>query len=177
MQSQFLPALGEHQASVEDAIRFFLKHQAERVASREFCAAFDEFKAAKTNRRQRTKDDYTHVSGKLAKHFKGKLLADITAHDIDAAINQECPGEYGRRKFMAVLKTLFNWSIRRDYLSTNPVLKIDPVELRPSQKPIFTNTEVIQLLTHCTDELLPYYLFGLFCGIRPKSFSAWSGGT
>ena len=25
-----------------------------------------------------------------------------------------------------------------------------------------------QLLTHCSDELLPYYLLGLICGIRPK---------
>jgi len=31
------------------------------------------------------------------------------------------------------------------------------------------------LLTHCTKELLPYYLLGLFCGIRPKERTAAPG--
>lgn len=168
MQDRFQPALNQHGATVEEAIRYFLKHQNQRAASKEFCAAFAEFKAAKANRRQRTKHDYDHVLGKLTRHFKGMLLSDISARDIDTAINAECPGEHGRRKFMAVLKTLFNWSIRRDYAEKNPILKLDPVELRPTQKPILTNDQARDLLTHCTDELLPYYLFGLFCGIRPK---------
>ncbi len=168
LQSEHLPALTKHGATIEEAIRYYLEHARERAASREFCEAFKEFKAAKSNRRERTKHDYNHVEGKLSPHFRGKLLRDITAKDLEAAINKECPGEFGRRKFMAVLKTLYNWSIRRDYASQNPILKLDPVELRPSEKPILTNQQVKDLLSKCTDELLPYYLFGLFCGVRPK---------
>ncbi len=168
MQSQFQPALDEHGATIEEAVRDFLHRQRERAQSVEFCKAFAEFQEAKAHRRSRTKDDYRNVSDRMGAHFKGKLLSDITAREIDAAISKECPGDHGRRKFMAVLKTLFNWSIRRDYLSKNPILKLDPVELRPSQKPILTNDQVNSLLTKCTNEILPYYLFGLFCGIRPK---------
>ena len=168
MHERFQPALDEYGSTMEEAIRYFLKHQSRRAASREFCEVFAEFKAAKANRRARTKHDYDHVLGKLTPHFGGKLLCDITARDIDAAIGKECPGEHGRRKFMAVLKAVFNWSIRRDYVEKNPIHKLDPVELRPTQKPILSNTEAAQLLAHCTDELLPYYLFDLFCGIRPK---------
>ncbi len=85
MQSQFQPALSEHQATVEEAIRFFLKHEAERTASREFRAAFEEFKAAKSNRRHRTKDDYTHVSGKLEKHRGGGGVQDHQTLGLHAA--------------------------------------------------------------------------------------------
>jgi integrase/recombinase XerD len=168
MQQRFGPQLEEFGATIDDAIRFYLENQQERAASCEFCEAADEFKAAKAHRRQRTKNDYDHVFGKLTSHFKGRLLRDITPRDIEAALGKECPGDFGRRKFMAVLKTLYNWSIRRDYASQNPILKLDPVEIRPSQKPILSNEEVRQLLSVCSDEILPYYLFGTFCGIRPK---------
>jgi len=117
MHGQFQPALNEHDASIEEAVRDFLERQKEKASSIEFCQAFVEFQEAKSHRRERTKDDYRNVSDRMGVHFKGKLLSDITAREIEAAIRKECPGDHGRRKFMAVLKTLFNWSIRRDYLS------------------------------------------------------------
>lgn len=168
MQSHLQPALAEHGATIEEAVRDFLERQREKASSIEFCQAFAEFQDAKAHRRGRTRDDYRNVADRMASHFKGKLLSDLTAREIEAAIRKECPGDHGRRKFMAVLKTVFNWAIRRDYLTINPILKIDPVELRPSQKPILTNDQATSLLANCTDEILPYYLFGLFCGIRPK---------
>ena len=168
MQEQFLPALNKHGTTIEEAVRDSIRRLEEKSESVEFSKAFAEFKLAKANRRPRTHHDYNHVSGKMEKHFKGRLLCDITAKEIDQAIARECPGDYGRRKFMSVLKALFNWSIKRDYVLENPILKLDAVEIRPTEKPILSNEEVRQLLRHCTEESLPYYLFGLFCGIRPN---------
>lgn len=168
LQDAYGEALASHDASFGEAIEFFLRHQELKNLSREFVAAFEEFEEFKADRRERTRQDYGQVKTRMRKHFEGINLRDIEPRQVEDAFSLECPTAHGRRRYMRVMKAFFNWAIRRDYLEENPIRKLDPPEIRSGRKQVMTNKEVSDLLTHCRDDMLPYYLFGIFCGIRPK---------
>ncbi|MEZ5303065.1 MAG: tyrosine-type recombinase/integrase [Verrucomicrobiales bacterium] len=172
VQDRFRPMLQDYGTTVSEAVEFFLSAQQQKARSCEFCRAFAEFMEAKSDRRERTKADYRHVANHVGKHLKGEMLIDLNPRRVDDVLKKTCRTPYGRRRFMAVLKAFFNWAIRREYLEKNPVIKLDPVELSPTRKPILSNDEVRRLLANCRDDMRAYYLLGLFCGIRPKELQS-----
>jgi integrase len=105
-----------------------------------------------------------------------RLVCEISAHDIEQELNGMSVSV--RNAFLRYLRAVFNFGIRRDWYQENPVKRIEMQTLR-MRKEILTNAQVAALLkaTVETDsELLPYHLFCIFAGIRPKEIErlAWS---
>lgn len=71
---------------------------------------------------------------------------------------------------MRYLRAVFNWGLKRDYLAINPVGKMDFEEVVKGDTEIFEPKIVTTILQDCLDNdlaLLPYRVFGFFCGVRP----------
>src|SRR6516162_2012216 len=64
-----------------------------------------------------------------------------------------------------------NFGLKRSYLQENPVNKLDPIELDRREVETFPIPEIRALLKVALEDdlqLLPLFVFGFFCGIRPS---------
>ena len=86
-----------------------------------------------------------------------------------------------RNAFLRYLRAVFNFGVRRGWCQENPVKRIEMQRLR-MRKEILTNAQVTALLTATVEddlELLPYHVFCIFGGVRPKEAErlTWSDVT
>jgi integrase len=105
-----------------------------------------------------------------------RLACEISAHDIEKELIGMSASV--RNAFLRYLRAVFNFGVRRDWCQENPVKRIEMQTLR-MRKEILTNAQVMALLktTVGSDlELLPYHLFCIFAGVRPKEVErlTWS---
>ena len=71
---------------------------------------------------------------------------------------------------MRYLRVVFNWGVKRDYLTENPIDKLDFEKVVKGDTEIFEPKIVQALLQDCLEHdlaFLPYRVLGFFCGIRP----------
>ncbi|HJO09345.1 MAG TPA: hypothetical protein QGH16_05810 [Verrucomicrobiota bacterium] len=69
------------------------------------------------------------------------------------------------------VRNLFNWCIRQDVVTENPVLKLEKINLDPFDPYVLTVDECRKILNLCREkhcEVLPLLALNLFCGIRPS---------
>jgi integrase len=71
---------------------------------------------------------------------------------------------------MRYLRAVLNWGLKRDYLTENPIAKMDFDEVVKGDTEIFEPKVVQAILQDCLDNdlaFLPYRVLGFFCGVRP----------
>ena len=69
---------------------------------------------------------------------------------------------------MRNLRAAFNFGIKREWLSTNPVEKIEFASVQQKEVVTLTPNEVAALMLAAErHDLIPYHALGLFAGIRP----------
>jgi integrase len=131
-----------------DAIRSFIETHRARSAFIPFGQLFDRFLETKAKRSEKYK-----VPLRWAKERFGalhdRLTSDITVRDLDG---------------------LLNWGVKRDYLTENPINKLDFEEVVKGDTEIFEPKIVQALLQDCLEDdlaFLPYRVLGFFCGIWP----------
>src|SRR5437764_3081890 len=98
----------------------------------------------------------------------GRLVTDISVRDLDAVLNGE--KSTVKNAFLRYLRAVFNFGLKRDYLATNPIAKLDFEPVVRGETQIFTPGTVAAILNDCLEhdlELLPFRVFGFFCGVRP----------
>ena len=69
------------------------------------------------------------------------------------------------------IKNLFNWMIKRDYVSTNPAAKIEDImlgEYEPHVLKVDEATQFLEITRRENPALLAPAALNLFCGIRPS---------
>jgi len=96
------------------------------------------------------------------------LASDLTARRLEEALQPFRPRV--RNAFQRYLRAALNWGAKRDYLSVNPALKLDFEEIVNGETEIFEPEIVAAILSDCLEHdlvLLPYRVFGFFCGVRP----------
>jgi hypothetical protein len=96
------------------------------------------------------------------------LASDLTARRLEEALQPFRPSV--RNAFQRYLRAALNWGAKRDYLSVNPALKLDFEEIVNGETEIFEPEIVAAILSDCLEHdlvLLPYRVFGFFCGVRP----------
>ena len=75
-----------------------------------------------------------------------------------------------RNAFLRYLRAAFNFAIRNDWCSDNPIKRLE-MERVKMRRELLTNEQVKRLLAAVREgdlELLPYHLFCIFAGIRPE---------
>jgi integrase len=76
-----------------------------------------------------------------------------------------------RKHYSGHVRNLFNWLIRQDVVTENPVLKLEKINLEPFDPYVLTIKECRKVLNLCREkhsEVLPLLTLNLFCGIRPS---------
>ena len=98
-----------------------------------------------------------------------RLVSDITHRDLEPLLNEIVPG--GRNLQMRHLRAFFNYGIKREYLTKNPITRLDFVESLPKEVEVISPSGVAGMLETALENdlgLLPYLTLGFFCGIRPE---------
>jgi integrase len=150
-----------------EAVEQVLKWKRAREKSVTFKAMFESFMKAKG---ERSAAYQTALRCTLSRFpaLHDLLVCEISAADIEEQLDGMSPSV--RNAFLRYLRAGFNFAIRREWCSDNPVRRIEMKRLT-MRREILTNPQVFALLkaTIKTDfELLPYHLFCIFAGIRPK---------
>ena len=97
------------------------------------------------------------------------LACDITHHTLDELLLGVSPAS--RDLILRHWKSVFQYGIKREYLSANPIQRMDFAGSAPKEVEIYDVSAVEVLLVDALSndlELLPFYIFGFLCGIRPE---------
>jgi integrase len=101
--------------------------------------------------------------------FDEKLITEISARDVEQALSGFALST--RNLEMRMLKAVFNFGIKRGYLTANPIDKMDFAELESGEVEVFTPAQAEAMLNYALERdlgLLPWLTLGLFSGIRPE---------
>ncbi len=151
-----------------EIVEQFLAREKARAASITFQQLEKEFTGSKKTRSAAYSRQIRQAFTKLVAHAKRKV-SDIEAKDIDAALRGL--SETNRNLLLRVLRAAFNYAVKKQWATKNPVAALDFASERHGEVEVLTNRETAKLLvvTRRHDPaLLPYNLFGMFAGIRPE---------
>jgi integrase len=165
--SEAYKLLDEQGIDLLDAVKSFLNDHRERKASIPFGQLFGLFIEAKAKRSSKYRTQLKWAKDSL-EALHDRLASDVTVRDLDALLKNE--KSTVKNAFMRYLRAVFNWGLKRDYLSSNPIAKMDFEEVVKGQTEILEPKLIQALLNDCLANdlaLLPYRVFGFFCGVRP----------
>lgn len=168
--------LREHNATIAQAVDFFLKHSRPAKANATIGEIMEQFKAVKQKSGRTAK--YLDTSWKtffvpFRDHFKNCEISDVTSTACELYFyKSKTWSATTRRSHLRHVSVLFNFAVERGYAGINP---IDDVE-RPKKPPgtsrqrVVTVENVIKLLRYALDhgykaECASLVLV-LFCGVR-----------
>src|SRR5438874_8339314 len=149
------------------AVEQVLQWRDTREKSVTFQTMFEKFTEAKGNR------SVAHVTALrctlprfIALH--DRLVCEVSSSEIEEQLKGMSASV--SNAFLHYLRAAFNFGIRRGWCQENPVKRIEMQTLR-MRKEVLTNAQVTALLKATVEndlELLPYHLFCVFAGVRPK---------
>jgi len=153
--------------SLRDAVHEFLEIHQSRVASIPFGELFQKYIDSRAKKSRPYLDHLRWAQTRLVE-LNDILASDLTVRKMDEALQQFKPSV--RNAFQRYLRAALNWGTKRNYLPSNPVLKLDFEEVVNGETEIFEPDIVAAILNDCLKNdlaLLPYRVFGFFCGVRP----------
>ena len=159
--------LDAHHLGLLDVVREYLETHKQRSASIPFGRLFDLYLEAKAKRSEKYKVQLRWLKGRLTA-LHNRLAADITVRDLDEVLNGEKATV--KNAWMRYLRAVFNYGVKRDYLATNPIAKLDFEEVVKGETQIFEPAIVKAILNDCLENdlaFLPYRVIGFFAGVRP----------
>src|SRR5207248_218252 len=150
-----------------EAVEQVLRWKYVRETSISFKTMFDKFTETKGNR---SSAYLTALRCTLPRFvaLHDRLACEISASEIEEQLNGMSASV--SNAFLRYLRAAFNFGIRRGWCQENPVKRIEMQTLR-MRKEILINAQVTALLKATVEddlELLPYHLFCIFAGVRPK---------
>lgn len=168
--SRCLKKLKPYGISLETAVDAYI----ERIKISQDSVTFSELvnevikKKKSEGRKQKYLRDLRSKAGKFFPEFGETLLCDISPRKIDDVISGLKMSPISKNSYKRNLKVIFSAAVEWGMLAENPVTKIASSPVKSRSIEIFSVEEVKALLEGATVELLPYYIFATFCGIRPS---------
>jgi integrase len=159
--------LQPYNISLVDVVRGFIAHRQAAEASRLWRETFDEYLAMPKKRSQKYLRDLNETR-KAFRDLNAKTLVEITANDLSEILSRFAPSTQNAR--MRILRAVFNFGIKRKWLKENPITEMDFAELDRTEVDVFTVDQTVRLLNTAIEhdlKILPFFVFGFFCGIRP----------
>jgi site-specific recombinase XerD len=154
--------------SLLDAAKTALELHQQRSASTPFRTLFDAYlaKIAKrstkhTTAMRQTRDRFPAIHDVLA--------CDITPKVLDELLLPLPPAS--RDLTLRHWRSVFRYGIKREYVRSNPVERLDFAGTHPHEVEIYDVPEIKTLLEDALESdlgLLPFYILGFLCGIRPE---------
>lgn len=166
---QALKLLGdENPLKLVEIVREWKKREEERLASAKMCDVWDKFVAIKHEHSVDYRNQIKSTRNRFQKHEE-ILVADLKKKDVEEAL-----GGYSKSAFngyLRVIRTVLNFALKQGWAKRNATEHIDFKKFRKKKEvALLTNLQTARLLVACRRHFvddLPYFLFGLFSGIRP----------
>lgn len=122
--------------------------------------------------------DYRHYLNKLATHYSGKLVNEITREDLQdyGLVYKDKPQAYNH--FVKNVKSFFAWLVREDIIPASPAERLNKVKTPPPKRQYLSIEQTKRLLEGTVEqspELVPYIALGLFAGLRPTEATRLTG--
>ena len=115
--------------------------------------------------------DYRHTCNRFAPYLGGKLICEIGADDIRDAFNVLGLTPSRRNLYKRILSAVWNFAIKREMDTRNPLEKIETEKVEKAATEILTPDQAAKLMAaaHGYDgrSMLAYFAIGLFAGVRP----------
>jgi integrase len=165
--AEALKLLAPYGTSLLDATRDYIKRHVEKTASKTWKEVFAEYLSMPKKRSPKYSKDLKEAQESMRALDK-KLVVEISPGDVEKALSGFSPST--RNAKMRVLRAVFNLGIKRRYLTENPIARLDFAELETGEVEVFTVDQTSGILKAALEndsELLPFFVFGFFCGIRP----------
>jgi integrase len=164
--SEAYKLLGD-EGSLLEAVKGFLAVHRQRSASITFLELFNRFIGAKADRNGQYLRELRFTRDRFPT-LHSRLVSDLSSAQLEPLLMAISPG--GRNPVMRYLRAVFNYGIKRGFLSENPIAKLDFAERPRREVETLSNGQVKAMLEHALEhdiELLPFLVLGVFCGIRP----------
>ncbi|HEY2123337.1 MAG TPA: tyrosine-type recombinase/integrase [Chthoniobacterales bacterium] len=146
----------------------YLKGIREREGSITFLALYNKFLEAKAHRTAKYRRELEWIRDRL-KILHETLVCDITVRTLEPILSAMRPSV--RAAATRYLKAVLNYGLKRQFLSDNPAVRLEPVELERREVDTIPVEKVLLMLETALNKdlaLLPYLVIGFFCGVRPQ---------
>ncbi len=158
-------------ATLTDAVQFFLKHAKPVGGTKSLADAIKELLDSK--RKAGRRESYIKILGWVLNafehEFRSRKVNEITRHDVESWIDR-IENLTTRKNRIRDLSILFEFCRRRGYCGSNPLENIERPVVSGKRPEIFSVSEAAALLTtaelHPEFELVPAIAIGLFTGLR-----------
>jgi integrase len=160
--------LQPYDISLLDAVREHVQRYLERTSSRSWRVVVDEYLAMPKKRSPKYSKDLKET-GESMRSLDETLISEISPQDIDRVLAGYAPST--RNAKLRILRAVFNLGVKRKYLRESPIAQLDFAELDAGEVEVFTVDQSARLLQAALDhdlQMLPWFVLGLFCGIRPN---------
>jgi len=145
----------------------------DRKRRREASVTVNELKKVFSGEKKHSSKAYVrqirHVFSRLDGMGRTKV-SDVASQDIEKAIRSLPPTH--RNLHLRILRAAFNYAVKKGWTTNNPIKSLDfAQEPKRGEVEVLSVRGAARLLIACirTDaSLLPYHLFGIFCGVRPE---------
>jgi len=146
---------------------FIVRHDA-RTNSVTFRTLFERFVESRKNRSATYLASLKYTLPRFA-GLHDRNVCDISPADVDQETDGMTPAV--RNAFLRSFRAAFNFGIKRGWLETNPISKLDFSPIHRGEVVVLTPDETEALIRSAERNdpaLLPYHALGLFAGIRPN---------
>ena len=154
-------------ADIKTAVLHYLSTLRARLKSVTFLELFDRYLELKQNRSAKYRNEL-RITRDRFKSLHELRVCDITPEILEPLL-LPIPAA-NRNAIMRYLRAVFAYGVKRSYLATNPITRLDFTDIARKEVEILEPEQVSKLLTDALSndlELLPFLVFGFFSGIRP----------
>jgi integrase len=163
-------------ASLTDAVDFFLRHAKPAGGHRTAKQLVEEFIEAKRVAGRR--EEYLRIQASVLGLFE-KAFPDAPAHEISSSQIEAWLGTRGeslrtRRNYQNDVRNLFNFAVRRGYVASNPVDRLEKIILDERPVEILSVAQAARLLEAAEaagGTMTPFIAVGLFAGLRTREIA------
>jgi integrase len=170
-----LEALQPYNASIPEAVAFFLAHKKKtRVPLTDVAKAFQESRVT-LGRSQKHLTTLRRFFVRFCASFGSKAAADITPDEIEKWLNGLGVGPVTINSYRTLLHSLFEYGVTKRMCSENPIAQVERATVKPGKVGILSVEQVTLLLGHAAEDVRVTIAIGAFAGIRPEEIArlAW----
>lgn len=113
--------------------------------------------------------------GKFAAGREKLPVSEIKLSDVEAWLASVSKSQSVTKNAATRLSALFSFALRRGWVSSNPIERIEPMRIEHASPPILSPEQaesLLRLAQHRHSETLPYVILGLLAGLRPDEAAA-----
>jgi integrase len=158
--------LAPYSVALNTVVADFIARQRAKSNSVTFKALFDSFITSKQNKSAAYLRGLKYTLPRFAA-LQERKVSEIAPAELEAEMDAMTPAV--RNAFLRNLRAVFNFGVKRGWLESNPVSKLDFEKIKNGEVVTLSPAEAEALMAaaETDNDLLPYHALGMFSGVRP----------